>query len=112
MTLMEVELLLRSHLGNITSMIGKLTELLKMMSNRYQTSTLQSRLANKGACTALIKRIIRHVAQKDEASVDCVERLGWALSSILLMGACHDRLECKSAFGLCVRVCMYVCASM
>jgi hypothetical protein len=41
MTLMEVELLLRSHLGNITSLIGKLTELLKMMSNRYQTSTLQ-----------------------------------------------------------------------
>jgi hypothetical protein len=67
---------------------------------------VQSRLANKGACTALIKRIIRHVAQKDEASVDCVERLGWALSSILLMGACHDRLECKSALGLCVRVCM------
>lgn len=56
------------------------------------TSPTQARFANKGGCTALVKRLIRHATVPSPDHVCCAEKLCSSLSSVLLYGANHERM--------------------
>lgn len=53
---------------------------------------MQARIANKGGCTALVKRLIRHSTAEGPEQVACTEKLCLALSSILLYATNHERM--------------------
>eukprot|EP01034_Spumella_vulgaris_P024855 gene24855-31244_t len=52
----------------------------------------KARVANKGACVTLVKRIIRHAPVQSPDNVCCTEKLCLALSSVLLYNANHERM--------------------
>lgn len=55
---------------------------------------MQARIANKGGCTVLMKRIIRHsqLTDPEGANALCTEKMCLALSAVLLYPTTHERM--------------------
>lgn len=58
----------------------------------WRNTANKAKVAAKGTCAALVKRIIRHWNMADEESIHCVERLCIALASLLLYKANHEKM--------------------
>ena len=65
-------------------------------STRVMSICTQLRVAARGAGAAFVKRIIRHWQANDEATVQCIEKLGWALACMLLYSSTHERMHGKN----------------
>lgn len=54
----------------------------------------QARIANKGGCTALMKRIMRHAPVSDPQGLnaECAEKTCLALSAVLLYPTTHEKM--------------------
>lgn len=72
-----------------------------LLASCWNNAINKARVANKGGCTALVKRIIRHAPVASPDHICCTEKLCLALSSCLLYVANHERMLGEIVF-LCV----------
>jgi hypothetical protein len=64
-----------------------------LLAIMWDNQANKSRVASKNACTTLIKRIIRHSTETDDVNLHCLERLSYALASMLMIDSHHDQMH-------------------
>lgn len=62
-------------------------------------------VSSMGACTVLVKRLIRHAAESDDENILCLEQLSYALASLLLHEATHELMIDIGGFDETIRIC-------
>eukprot|EP01038_Epipyxis_sp_PR26KG_P008174 gene8174-11059_t len=74
----------------------------------WKNTINKARIANCDGCVALVKRIIRHGNIKNKDDILCTERLCFALSSVLLYSANHERMNVIGGLEEMVRLCRVI----
>lgn len=111
----------QSHLGSVKGLLEAIVRIIEHARHNFVARSAASflfalmcnntankaKVASKGACSALTKRIIRLglSTSHDEESIACIEALTVALASMLLFKSNHDKMTDIGALDELVRIC-------